>query len=621
MTDRSKQFWMENMFRPIFEFRMAQAWLLGAFLTLAIGGFAFDLSQPIHLGIFLFMLLNACIQAKQGFPLLRRQMHLFTNYFYTIKADAFREQNLKDQEKVNLGKGFKWGPEHAQRAYQVMSMTSDYLEINRPLLLRPMIRKSEETTRKLGGAPWIQGVGEEKVVTADASIFHAHSVIFGNPGTGKTTLLGMFSSAALHRGNVLIIVDPKNDSAWRKRIEIECKELGMSDKFYFFHPSHPSHSCRIDPMTSYVRTTELASRITSVMSGESGSDPFVDFAWKTIHQVIEACIYAGIKPQLENIGYYLMAGKGMLTNKCLRKYFDSLWGPDWESNKGEQIKKMGQGSMVDGMCFYYANNLKEDDMHPAISGIVEMYMHPQEHMSKMLSSTAPLFEQLNSTPLNELLSPKLSLDEKDDERPLVNIDNLVHTGGVLYLSLDSLSDSVVASAVGKLILSDICAASAKRYNYEEGEGRRVSIFVDEAHACINDPLIQMLAVARGAKFELYVSSQTLPDYIAKLGEAPAKRILGLASNLFCLRVNDDVTQEYATTNFSTAYIKQVGFALNSGTSTTGNIGEFSGGVRESLSTTKENLFPATLLGDLPNLQYIARLADGRKIKGRIPFLQ
>ncbi len=621
MIDRGKQFWMENMFRPVFELKQAQIWFVGGFITLFTGGLALDTSVPIHVILFGYMMIQSGIRVKQGLPLLKRQFKLFVNYFYVISALEFRERNLKKKDVAFLGRGFSWGPEHAQRAYQVMSMSTDYLEIKLPLVLRPFSKKYEKTTRKLGGRPWIHGLGEEKEVTADESVFHAHSVIFGNPGTGKTTLLNMFSSGALHRGNVVIIIDPKNDADWRKTIQRECKALGMEDKFYFFHPSHPSKSCRIDPLTSYVRTTELASRLSSLLPGEAESDPYVQFAWKCIYQVIEAQLYVGEKPKLTNIAYYLMSGKFQLAKRCLDKLFCEVLGPDWVTTMGKDIEKMGQGSLIAGMCFYYTQNLQADHPNPAVNGIVEMVSHPQEHMTKMLGSTAPLFAQLTSKPLDELLSTTLKMEETDDERPIVDTDKLVRTGGVLYVALDSLSDSMVASAIGKLILADVCAASARRYNYEEGQGRRVSLFVDEAHACINDPLINMLAVARGAKFELYVSSQTLPDYIAKTNEAQARRILGLASNLFCLRVNDNITQEYATENFGEASIREVGFSLNSGTSTTGAIGEFSGGLKEQLSQTREKVFPATLLGDLPNLQYIARLADGRKVKGRIPFLK
>lgn len=621
MAERAKQFWMENLFRPVFELRQAQIWLAGAIFTALTGGLAFDSTIPVHLVISAVMLIMALVRVNEGIPLLKRQFKLFVNYFYVIPILNFRAANIKRKDIAMLGRGFEWGPEHAQRAYQVMSMSTEYMEIKLPLILKPFSQKYAKTTRKLGGRPWIHGLGDEKEVTADEGVFHAHSVIFGNPGTGKTTLLKMFSSGALHRGNVVIIIDPKNDADWKKTVQSECEAMGMGDRFYFFHPSHPSVSCRIDPLSSYTRTTEIASRISSVLPGEAETDPYVQFAWKCIYQIIEAQLYVGEKPQLTSIGYCLMSGKFQLAKRCLDKLFCKVLGSDWVTSMGKDIEKLGAGSMIAGMCIYYTQNLQAEHSNPALDGIVEMVSHPQEHMTKMLGSTAPLFAQLNSKPLDELLSPKITMTEDDELRPIVDVDKLVRTGGVLYVALDSLSDAMVASAIGKLVLADVCAASARRYNYEEGKGRRVSLFVDEAHACINDPLINMLAVARGAQFELYVSSQTLPDYIAKTSEAQARRILGLASNLFCLRVNDNITQEYATENFGEANIRSVGYSLNSGTSTTGALGEFSGGLKEQLSETREKVFPATLLGDLPNLQYVARLADGRKVKGRIPFLK
>ena len=619
MNKRHHNFWMENLFRPVFELNLAVIWISGGLFTL-LAGAASNMETDGRLSVFVgfSMIIVGMIRVKQGIPLMKRQYALFVNYFYKIKGSKFRKKNIAHKDTAFLGRGFEWGPEIAQRAYQVMSMSTKYTDVKLPFMLKPLAMRFKETTRKLGGKPWIHGLGDEEEIDANESIFHAHSVIFGNPGTGKTTLLSMFSRGAMHRGNVIIIIDPKNDDDWRSRVQSEAEVMGVP--FHFFHPSHPSQSCRLDPLNSYSRSTELASRIASLLPGEADSDPFVQFAWNCIYEIIEAMLYIEEKPQLTSIGHYLMIGKNSLAEKCLHKFFKATIGENWLRQKSKEMAGLANGDLFNGMIHYYFN-ISDPNLHvKALSDMLNMVMHDAAHMSKMLSSTAPLFAQLTSKPLDDLLSPTLHMDERDETNPIVDIDRLVHTGGVLYVALDSLSDQMVASAIGKLICADVCASSARRYNFEKGEGKRVSLFIDEAHAVINDPVLNMLAVARGAKFELYVSSQTLPDYIAKTNEAQARRILGLASNLFCLRVNDNITQEYATENFGEGNIKSVGYSLNSGTSTTGDLGDFSGGLKEQLSETREKLFPATLLGDLPNLQYIARLADGRKVKGRIPFI-
>ena len=48
-TDRGKQFWMENLFRPVFELRLAQIWFIGGVITIITGGLAFDTEVPAHL--------------------------------------------------------------------------------------------------------------------------------------------------------------------------------------------------------------------------------------------------------------------------------------------------------------------------------------------------------------------------------------------------------------------------------------------------------------------------------------------------------------------------------------------------------------------------------------------
>jgi len=96
--------------------------------------------------------------------------------------------------------------------------------------------------------------------------------------------------------------------------------------------------------------------------------------------------------------------------------------------------------------------------------------------------------------------------------------------------------------------------------------------------------------------------------------------LGLTSNFICLRCTDTVTQEYASSNFGETFLKSVSHQLGGGGNTSGDLSEQSGSFGEKLSDVKECIFNPFLLGELPNLQYIARLQNGKKIKGRIPFL-
>lgn len=56
------------------------------------------------------------------------------------------------------------------------------------------------------------------------------------------------------------------------------------------------------------------------------------------------------------------------------------------------------------------------------------------------------------------------------------------------------------------------------------------------------------------------------------------------------------------------------------TSTT-NPSVFSGNVAERLMEEEGDLFAPQLLGQLPDLHYIAKLSGGRIVKGRLPILR
>ena len=139
-----------------------------------------------------------------------------------------------------MGTGFVWGAEHAQRAYQVMDMDSTLSDVQIPSFLKPIVASKRKETQQLGGAPWIHGMGDEKPTSIVEDTLYGHTFIAGNVGTGKTTLLKLMTINALHLGNVLIVLDPKNDTAWKESIKSEMEYMGIGDQFYHIHPSSPS---------------------------------------------------------------------------------------------------------------------------------------------------------------------------------------------------------------------------------------------------------------------------------------------------------------------------------------------------------------------------------------------
>ncbi|MEI2421000.1 TraM recognition domain-containing protein, partial [Arthrospira platensis SPKY2] len=136
-----------------------------------------------------------------------------------------------------------------------------------------------------------------------------------------------------------------------------------------------------------------------------------------------------------------------------------------------------------------------------------------------------------------------------------NFQRLIDDNCIVYINLDSLADSVVGTALGSLFLADLTACAARRHTLGISEPP-VAIYVDEAAEVINDPMIQMLSKGRSSGFELTLASQTLADFVARMGdEAKALQVLGNVNCLVAMRVLDDesiemVTEKFAETNFA-----------------------------------------------------------------------
>ncbi|MBD1389486.1 conjugative transfer system coupling protein TraD [Neiella sp. HB171785] len=657
MTSKSDPVYQENLFRPPLEMRAAYVWLIGAGMVLSSGGFASLKEGGVHYYVFIFMTAMGFARIYQVWPLISQQIKLFRNKVTTIPLSALRQLNnavenarrgttmreldaqmhnepsdhrqrrlerklskLAEQQserQVYIGDGFPWGTEHANRAYQVTSMTTDYTEIQLPFALRPFEKRWREETLKLCGRPWIHGLGQEKQLFQLASSFCGHTFIAGNVGTGKTTLMKLLSLGMLHLdGHTLVILDPKKDKDWRKAIQAEMAARGELHKFYYFDPSEPSQSVRIDPLRNFNRNTEIAARLSNLQATKDGdNDPFKAYGWQVIEQIVEAMLFIGQRPQITGIHRALTVGKNELCQKALEVHFDNELRDSWRDTITEG------DHYLERLIGFYRSSVAA--MHPSkeVEGAIDLAERDPSHYQRMTASLLPLFTALTASPLDELISPVDDLGHSD-RPPIIDLKSVAQNGGVIYMSLDSLSDPVTAGYLCKLFLADLNAVAGDRYNYAANGGRHVSIFVDEVHAAVsgNEGLINMLAQGRAAAFQMFLATQTIPDLEAKTSPATAQRFLGLCNNFFSMRVNDDRTQQYVSDNFGEAQVLNQQITVSHGSSTANDIGAFSGGYSERLNRMQMPAFPKVLLGMLPNLQYVARLADGRRLKGRIPFI-
>lgn len=628
----------EHVFRPVHEVNIAATWAVGA-LAMPIVNYARDISLTTGYSIALAggMLAVTGYYAVKGYPLLKRQIRLSINKKEFITSNWLRQQNKVDQRfsnpgwkqdprQVFLGYGYEWGSEHAQRAYQVLDFDSEMSDVKLPFFLKPIVKLAESETSDLGGKPWIHGLGDERKITTSETTLYGHSIVTGNVGSGKTTLLKLMTANALHMGNILIVIDPKNDTDWRDSIKKEMDYMGIGERFYFIHPAKQSESARMPLLSNYVRLTEIAARVAPLMGATGDGQAFETFAFSAIQSIAEGLRYLGEPIRLTTIQKSISLQRRELAMRVFSRYMETHFGHNWKDTQKSVLRRHGD-DIFEQVANAYKTTYIQTHPERAVESIIDFATHDEGHYVKMIASFRPILTTLTASPMDDLFSvvdTPISENprEEKDPRPIVDIEAIMERGGCIYISLDSLTDSKTAGYIARLVLAEIAAVSGHRYNNETKDPRRVTIAVDEVHAAIenNEALLNLLSMGRASSLEMILATQTVSDLEAKTDEATAKRFLGLCNNFITTRTSDPATQEYAASQFSQSSVAQLQTQSQSSMSSGKSMMNIDSSTGARLMKTREDSFPPALLKDLPNLQYVARLADGRTLKMRLPIL-
>lgn len=544
-----------------------------------------------------------------------------------IYPDTLKKITELNPNSLWLGKGFDWKPLHTQRIYDIRKHDPDTL-LPPAFFLGLRSHKIGVPSRGEIGAPYIHGVEpEEEDIMMPLSNLAGNTLVVGTTGSGKTRLFDLLISQAIFRGDVVIIIDPKGDIDLRTLAKKACARIGRPNDFVFFHPAFPSASVRLDPLKNWNRPTEIASRVAALVPSETGMDTFTAFAWLTINGIVKGLIEIDERPNLKKLRQHIQGGPESLLERVMEAYYKKHV-ERWEvmlkeTYLSKALKEKSKNSptaspMLLAMVAMYKTEVNKIKRSETVDALVSMFEHNREHLGKMLASLVPVLQMLTSGELGEMLSPDAA--NVDDERPIYDTEKIINTGKVLYIGLDSLSDTTVGSAIGSVMLADLAAVAGARYNYGV-DARRISLFVDEAAEVVNPSFIQILNKARGAGFNAVFASQTVADFTAKLGnEAKARQMLGNANNLIALRTKDRTTQEFVTETFGKTAIQAYSQSQGTSASSESEFGHFGGSVSQSRSEKEVEIFPAELLGMLPNLQFMASISGGRIVKGRLPLI-
>lgn len=610
--------------RPAYEAISASTWTLAAASTLVISLFG-SVPSFAFVSMTAASLTMAIWRGLQTKRVWDYKIAMAGTPWSVIDGREVVEYTRQHPESMWMGFGFRWEPSHTQLAYEALRLDTDI--IHPPQFYLNMMG-AMQNPKDAKGAAWIHGLEpRESIIDVPWAALEGGTALFGTTGAGKSTWYKAMLTQCATRQDAIIVIDPKGDKSLLQTCKDVAAFTGNPKKFIQFHPAFPKTSVRFDPVKNYNRATEVASRVSALTSSESGKDTFTAVTWDAVNVVAAGERFIGYKTQLVTALRHLSHGLDDLLDKALDKFMTER-DPQWRASIHGLIEQAKKGraenpELVAAILYYKREIMGKESGRDVdvIESLIRVYEYPRDWHSKMVATVIPLLTMLNSDELGSLLSP--DYDDISDDRPIFDMAKVIDGRYILYVGLDSLTDSEVGSAIASILLSELASEAGARYNYGEADNRiKIQLIVDEADEVVNTPAVQIANKGRGAGISMTVAVQTFAAYCKRFGsEVQARQFLGNFNNLLALRTIDGGSIDYISERIEEAFIKTSSRAHGLTTRTDALGLAYSGSVSESISESKVEKIPKALISKLPDLHYFSIVAGGKIIKGRVPNVE
>ena len=573
---------IEALLRPPVELWSALAAFAAAALAV-LAPWALMMPPGVALGAAAVLGLAAGIRARQAWKVMRYQRNLRRLPVYRMRADRIPLST----RKLFLGRGFRWTQQHTQRLRDTLrSEVQRYVEpgtlyrwarrkevawesspvLGLPArLLRARTRWNPLAPRPaVGGNPALHAVEpREQEVWMDLGERVGHTLVLGTTRVGKTRLAEILITQDIRRGDVVIVFDPKGDAGLLRRVYTEARRAGRARDFYMFHLGFPEISARYNAIGNFSRVTEVATRIANQLPNEGNSAAFREFAWRFVNIIARALVALGRRPDYQQVRRYINDIEPLFVEYAeehLRRHALEDWCSQ-VAGAAANIKERNLPASLRGRsaeAVALMRYLQKQDLYdPVLDGLVSAFKYDRTYFDKIVSSVGPLMEKLTTGKIAELISPDY-LDEADP-RPIFEWMDVIRRKGIVYVGLDALTDTAVASAVGNSMFADLVSVAG--HIYKHGVQARstdaapvlpdtlptISMHADEFNELIGDEFVPLLNKAGGAGFQVTAYTQTWSDVEARIGNrAKAGQVAGNFNTLVMLRVKELATAEMLT---------------------------------------------------------------------------
>lgn len=590
------------------------------------------------------------IRGRQAWRVLRYQRNMRRLPIYKVRS---RKIPLS-RRKLFLGRGFRWTQKHTQRLRD--TIRPEVQRYVQPGSLYQWARRKEVAWESVpilsllaqlfrvrawwnplsplpavGGKPALHAVEpDEQDVWMDIGERVGHTLVLGTTRVGKTRLAEILITQDIRRGDVVIVFDPKGDAGLLRRVYAEAKRAGRTKDFYMFHLGFPQVSARYNAIGNFSRITEVATRIANQLPSEGNSAAFKEFAWRFVNIIARALVALNRRPDYQQVRRYINDIEPLFTEYA-EAHLESHGAEDWKEQVEELSSKISERNLPAALrgrskeAIALMRHLQAQDLYdPVLDGLVSAFKYDKTYFDKIVSSVGPLMEKLTTGNIAELISPDYV--DQNDTRPIFEWMEVIRRKGIVYVGLDALTDTTVASAVGNSMFADLVSVAGHIYKHGvDGESidtpPTISMHADEFNELIGDEFVPLLNKAGGAGFQVTAYTQTWSDVEARIGNrAKAGQVAGNFNTMIMLRV-----KELATTEMLTDQLPKVEvFTLMSvsgvnDSSEPGSGIDFSSRNEDRISVSEVPLLTPAELITLPKGQAFALLEGGQLWKIRMPL--
>lgn len=603
------------------------------------------------------LMLIGMIRARQAWRVMRYQRNMRRLPTYRLRADKIP----LSRHKLFLGKGFRWSQKHTQRLRD--TLRPEVQHYVQPGYLYQWARRKEVAWESIpllnllacylrsrgwwnplaplpavGGKPALHAVEpDEQDVWMDIGERVGHTLVLGTTRVGKTRLAEILIAQDIRRGDVVIVFDPKGDADLLRRVYAEAKRAGRAKDFYMFHLGYPEVSARYNAIGNFSRITEVATRIANQLPSEGNSAAFKEFAWRFVNIIARALVALGRRPDYNQVRRYINDIEPLFMEYA-RAHLRQHGADDWQEKVADiaaNIKERNLPNSLRGRnneAIALMRHLQEQDLYdPVLDGLVSAFKYDKTYFDKIVSSVGPLMEKLTTGKIAELISPDY-LDETDS-RPIFEWMDVIRRKGIVYVGLDALTDTTVASAVGNSMFADLVSVAGHIYKHgvevdpintsqvAANTLPTISMHADEFNELIGDEFVPLLNKAGGAGFQVTAYTQTWSDVEARIGSrAKAGQVAGNFNTLIMLRVKELATAEMMTDQLPKVEV----FTLMSvsgvdDSSDPGSGVDFKSRNEDRISVSEVPMLTPAELVALPKGQAFALLEGGQLWKLRMPL--